>query len=83
MNGSGIALCRVIATTPPWMIASNRPSRWAPIATRCSVTVRPPIMRFTPSRDSVMRTGRPASLAAAAPSTWCCHSVFDPKPPPT
>ncbi len=45
MNGSGTLLWSVIATTPVWISASNVPSRPAPIATRCSVTVRPPTTR--------------------------------------
>ncbi len=69
-----MALCGVIATVPVWMMRgrSGRPPRrrWRPAARS---RVRPPTMRYTPSRDRAMRTGRPASLAAAAPSTWCCH----------
>jgi hypothetical protein len=76
-------LCAVIATTPVWISASKRPSACAPIATRCSVLVRPPTTRYTPSRVSMMRTGRPASFEAAAASTWWRHSVLPPKPPPT
>ena len=69
MNGSGMLLCGVMTDRPVWTIASNVPSCCAPIATRCSVSVRPPTVRYTPSRDSVIRTGRPASFAAAAPIT--------------
>ena len=65
MKGSGMLLCGVIATVPVWMSASKRPSGCAPMATRCSVSVRPPTTRYTPSRDSTIRTGRPASRAAA------------------
>ena len=83
MNGSGSLLCEVIATTPVCSSASRRPSRCAPSATRCSVGARPPTTRYTPSRDSMMRTGRCASFAAAAARIWCCHSVLPPKPPPT
>ena len=45
MNGSGMLLWSVIATTPVWMMEVNRPSGSAPIATRCSVSVRPPTTR--------------------------------------
>ena len=38
----------------------------APIATRCSVSVRPPTMRYTPSRDELRAPLKPISLAAAA-----------------
>ena len=69
MNGSGKALCRVIAMVPVWMIELNLPPRVAPMATRCSVVVRPPTIRYTPSRDKAVLTGRPVSFAAAAPST--------------
>ncbi|MCW2675962.1 MAG: hypothetical protein JWR70_1002 [Modestobacter sp.] len=37
--------CRVIAAVPVWISASKRPSARAPIATRCSVAVRPPTIR--------------------------------------
>ena len=59
MNCSGQALCVVIAATPVWISAASVPSGLAPSATRCSVVVRPPTIRNTPSRDSMMRTGRP------------------------
>ena len=45
MNGSGRALCWVFTVVPVWISASKRPSAWAPIATRCSVALRPPTTR--------------------------------------
>ena len=83
MNGSGKLLWWLMTVRPVWISASKRPSARAPIATRCSVSVRPPTMRYTPSRVSARRTGRPASFAAAAASTWWRHMVLQPKPPPT
>src|SRR5471032_1726873 len=70
MNGSGMLLWAVIATVPLCISAVKWPSANAPIATRCSVGVRPPTMRYKPSRDSVTRTGRPTSFAATAPNIW-------------
>src|ERR1700690_504200 len=68
MKGSGMLLCGVIAAMPVWINAPKWPSASAPIATRCSVSVRPPTTRYTPSRDRVTRTGRPISFAAEAPA---------------
>ena len=83
VNCSGQLLWAVIAAVPVCISASKWPSAVAPIATRCSVVVRPPMVRYTPSRESTKRTGRPESLAAAAARTWCCHSVLPPNAPPT
>ncbi len=44
-EGLGHALCGVITVRPVWISASNLPSSVAPIATRCSVSVRPPTIR--------------------------------------
>ncbi len=45
VNCSASALYGVIAEMPVWMSALKRPSSSAPIATRCSVFVRPPTSR--------------------------------------
>ncbi len=60
------------------------PSVRAPRATRWTDGVRPPTVRYTLSRESIMRTGRPVTRAAMTASTvpgQICH--FPPKAPPT
>ena len=68
-----VVVRRSSPATPVWISASSLPSLSAPSATRCSVGVRPPTRRKTPSRDSASRTGRPASFAAAAARIWWFH----------
>ena len=63
MNGSGKSLCGSSAPTPVWIMASKRPSasradRHPLLGERCARRRR----GYTPSRESAMLTGRPASL---------------------
>ncbi len=80
---SGQAPCGGMIEKPVCTSAVKWPSPSAPSATRCSVGLRPPTMRYTPSRLSIKRSGRPASFAAATATTWWSHKPLPPKPPPT
>ena len=62
----------------------SRPSRVAPSATRCVDGVRPPTVRYTASRVSISRTGRPVTRAASVARTVPGHTfVLPPNAPPT
>jgi hypothetical protein len=69
---------------PSWMTETSLPSRFAPRATRCSVSGRWPFVKKSCLRGSHNFTGRFTSRAAKTPISTCGHDEpLLPNAPPT
>ena len=77
LSSSIATLCRA-----SWSMATRSPSRVAPSRILCTVRGRCPTPVNISGRVRVTLTGRPATRAASAASTTCCHARNPaPKPP--